>query len=972
MSIQGNIDSLESKKIDSENKVVQLEKKIAEQKATMPSIERKIIDKLENAVELSDKIPAVLTEICDELEVRLADYKRQITSNSANLLLPVVHSVDLNSVDWSSYSFKNEILAESIVVGREHSYLASQTGLGRNIEIPKMQSFFNSEKCYAVFDDEYQIDTQQGLDCLHERVFRLVSMMPHSSKFTLFDLDGLGRNFIYQNDLPKTRKVEDVHKTLNDISSDIQRIYSLFSIKIRSLIDFDDASRGNEDFEFIMVANFPRHFDAASIKQLARIAENGPKCGKYVFLHIDEDAEFPSGTSLSMFKNLEYLPWRILNEHEVGKGFSPVRQETMQAILDGIQKAEKQGTELSFDEGTPFSANSDLWWKEDPTSLISTPIGGSGGKKNDLKIWFGEGKESVCAHGMLGATTGAGKSNLYHTFIMGLACRYSPDDLELYLVDGKQGVEFSDYRYLPHCRVVSLYTSPHLARSVLEELVNTMERRNELLTKYGVSSFSEYRKAGQPGGNMARIVIVVDEYQTFFEDDREGNGSNLMLKLVSQSRSAGIHLFVGSQRFNVSGMQKQQSIFGNMHLRIGMKMTASDITALNEFQNGGKLLLRSCQEVGQAVINDALGDDSSNIQGRIFRMKDEMRKNLIERFRVKWQTTYPDRELESPVILNGTEQPKLSENPQMLHLLNHYRNRPSSEQWKEFAEIPQHAAGLGVDDWYPVENPRVFWLGQQQNIHGQSSLILRCRQSENLMIVGGKPESRLALMSMIAAQIPINHSSKEAYAYIYDCAIEGSPWHGVLEQVAHSIPHEIKIAYKQDEFSCYLDELLNELQTREALAAGARKDLPEVYLFINEAQRAEILHMSEGRFGTAAPSEQGQRLDQVISRGPELGIHVIMSVDSYRGVMMLMERGSVSKFRHRVALQMNDEDSFKFVNGRQASRLQAHGDKPLYGLYIEEMQNRLQQFKPYEYKCKDSLAAELKRLQEKYQRWEQA
>ncbi|RUO71773.1 FtsK/SpoIIIE domain-containing protein [Idiomarina ramblicola] len=971
MTSSEQISSLEQLQGELERKAVKLQSEKSDIIKQLKELEPQTVSALQKQIDAGHGIPEVIQQIMGAVYQQLENYQQQRIEEIYKFKVPLLYQPDLNAVDWLSHSFNEDELARQITYGCESFIDANQYGLYESIELPLVKPLLATERSYAVFDNEYQIDKQQGLNVLHERVMRLVAMMPHSSRFTLLDLDGFGSNFIYKNDLPKTRPVsDDVHKTLDDIAADIKRIYGLFSVQVQSLLDFDEGSRGNEDFEFIMVANFPRGFDRRSIEQLARIAENGPKCGKYVFLHIDEEAEFPSGTSLSMFKNLEYLPWRTLKEGEAGEGFFPVESTTMQAIFKGIQNSEKQETELRFEEGTPFINDFEQWWQADPVAQIHTPVGGSGGKKNDLRIWFGEGKDSVCAHGMLGATTGAGKSNLYHTFIMGLACRYSPDDLQFYLVDGKQGVEFTDYRSLPHCRVVSLYTSPQLARSVLEELVDTMERRNELFTQYGVSSFAEYRKAGQPGGNLARIVAVVDEYQTFFEDDRDGLGSELMLKLVSQSRSAGIHLFVGSQRFNVAGMQKQQAIFGNMHLRVGMKMTAADITALNEFQAGGKALLRSCQEVGQAVINDALGDDSSNIQGRIFRMTDDLRKELIERLQQKWHDSYADRELESPVILNGTEQPKLSENPQLLHVLHHYAERPDDNQWREFAALPQHAAGLGINEWYPVEKPHVFWLGQQQNIHGQSALILRRRQAENLVIVGDNAEARLGLSGMMLAQLPVNHGHCDAKAYLYDCAIEGSPWHGVLQQVAESTSIETNVATHSDEFAAQLNELTEELSQRQAVASSDRHQLSSIYLFISEAQRAEALQMSEGRFGTPTPSEQGQLLEQLYSKGPELGIHVVLAVDSYRALSQLMERAMLSKFRHRIALQMNEEDSFKFINGRQASRLQAAGPKPIYALYIEEMQNRMEQFKPYAYQSQEKLTEELEQLSQERQRWE--
>lgn len=915
--------------------------------------------KAENArVEVETTAKQLLVDYMAEFDAELAQRRENLAEavRSAEPL-PVVFNYDLNAVDWSQYNFNQEFLATQMPTGGAAGVPAEVLGTEHPLVVPKFEALLGSNNCFVIHED----DEGFGMEAMHERVARLAAMMPHSAKFAFFDKKDFGAAFRYQGSLPRTRQHgSDMQRTLEDIAGDIERITRKFDLKVQSILDFDESIRRNEGFEFIFVANFPEELDRRNIEMLARIARGGPRCGKYLFLHMSPNATFPNGTSMDLFENVFEL-----NTSE----FVPVKDSTFDAILSGISNTEKQETELKFDEGTSFTKDLSRWWQEDPSKQISTPVGGSGAKKDDMRIWFGEGKDSVCAHGMLGATTGAGKSNLYHAFIMGLACRYSPQDLEFYLVDGKQGVEFDAYRSLPHARVVSLFTSPRLARSVLEELVDEMERRNTLFTEHGVSSFSEYRKLGQPGGNLARVIAVVDEYQTFFEDDRDGEGSELMLKLVSQSRSAGIHLFVGSQRFNVAGMQKQQAIFGNMHMRVGMKMTASDITALNEFQAGGKAMLRSCQEVGQAVINDALGDDSSNISGRIFRMPDDLRRELIVKLNEKWQAEFPERELEAPVILNGSEQPKLSENPQLLHVLHHFKTRPTAEQWQAYAVQPEHTGGIAVSDWYPVESPQAFWLGKEQSIHGQAVMVLRRRHAENLLIVGDNNEARLGLLTALTAQLLVNHSAADVALHVYDSAIEGSPWYGVVAKAAELIGLPANVMNGDAALLEQLTQLNSLIEARAAMSTEERNQQQTVYLVLNDVQRANALQLTQGRFGNAEPSEAGKLLLALLQRGPELGVHVWMAADSFRGISQVLEKQQINFFRHRVALQMTDDDSFKFINSRDAAKLQAHGPRPIHALYIEEMQNRKEQFKPYAYSKPEALAAELEALRTALARW---
>ena len=129
-----------------------------------------------------------------------------------------------------------------------------------------------------------------------------------------------------------------------------------------------------------------------------------------------------------------------------------------------------------------------------------------------------------------------------------MAVRYSPQELEIWLVDGKDGVEFQPYQNLPHVKVVSLQSAPELSRSILSELDGEKERRNSIFNQVGVSDFIAYRQQEQPLGNLPRIILIVDEYQELFIDDKEGEASQALLELASQGRSTGIHLLLGSQR----------------------------------------------------------------------------------------------------------------------------------------------------------------------------------------------------------------------------------------------------------------------------------------------------------------------------------------------------------------------------------------------------------------------------------------
>jgi S-DNA-T family DNA segregation ATPase FtsK/SpoIIIE len=388
--------------------------------------------------------------------------------------------------------------------------------------------------------------------------------------------------------------------------------------------------RVNERFQFVFAADFPNQYDRRAIEILQSIGNTGMPAGVYLFIHLNADCELPRDLSMSNFRNAYFLDLTKSLISPQGLSLQP----------DGAPAPDLQGPlfkklsnskppERALDWGSVVGLPEAEWWKDTTTQKVLTPVGLRGGGEN-LNIWFGVQNGRPCAHGMLGAMTGSGKSNLYHVLITGLAVRYSPAELRLYLIDGKDGVEFQPYRDLPHAGVVSLRSSPELSRSVLAELIAEKERRNGIFRSCCVSDFAAYRREGQPQGNIPRIVLLVDEYQELFEGDRDGIASTHLLQLAQQGRSAGIHVLLSSQRFGATGMLHQEAIFGNIHLRMAMKMTDADVQALTEFDRKGKALIASCDLPGKIVIHDGSGDDSANKVGKVAYLPKERRDQLLQ------------------------------------------------------------------------------------------------------------------------------------------------------------------------------------------------------------------------------------------------------------------------------------------------------------------------------------------------------
>ena len=111
------------------------------------------------------------------------------------------------------------------------------------------------------------------------------------------------------------------------------------------------------------------------------------------------------------------------------------------------------------------------------------------------------------------------------------ALRYSPDQLELYLIDFKKGVEFKVYAAmnLPHARVIAVESEREFGLSVLQRLDVELKERGEIYREFGCQDLAGYRECGRDVP-MPRVLLVIDEFQEFFvENDKIAQEVTLLL-----------------------------------------------------------------------------------------------------------------------------------------------------------------------------------------------------------------------------------------------------------------------------------------------------------------------------------------------------------------------------------------------------------------------------------------------------------
>ena len=170
-------------------------------------------------------------------------------------------------------------------------------------------------------------------------------------------------------------------------------------------------------------------------------------------------------------------------------------------------------------------------------------------------------------HGLVAGTTGAGKSELLRTLVIGLASEHSPDDLVFVLVDYKGGSAFDVCTSLPHVVGIVTDLDEHLSQRALRSLDAELHHRELVLREAAAKDIFEYRDMGSPSGPLPRLMVVIDEFATLRAELPDFVSA--LVGIAQRGRSLGVHLILATQR--PSGAV-DANIKANTNLRIALRV----------------------------------------------------------------------------------------------------------------------------------------------------------------------------------------------------------------------------------------------------------------------------------------------------------------------------------------------------------------------------------------------------------------
>ena len=425
-----------------------------------------------------------------------------------------------------------------------------------------------------------------------------------------------------------------------------------------------ETGRVTDPYRLIILFDYPAGIDNLAQRDLVRLAATGADRGICFLVHHDPASTAEHEVDARQLLDL-LTPVAIANETvslsqlpNVPAKLDPAFDANVAAgICDVIAELAEIAVLPTIDFNRTLPERS-TWWQ--PVSdEISTVIGYDDRTPALVRLRSGN---PALPHVLVGGAVGQGKSNLLLVLIHGLAARYDPADLEMYLLDFKHGVEFSalgpaDERehWLPHVRVLGIHSDRPFGLAVLRHLSEELARRSEIFKSHGnVADIAEL-----PAGpeRPPRIIAVLDEFQVLMEDDDElaDEAARLIERLVRLGRAYGVHVVLATQ--TIEGVKRlsnrRDSIFGQVPYRIALKTTPADSQAI---LRTGNTAAAELQFRGEAVLNANFGspDDNQHVLVSFADKKvlDELRRELW----LKSGTTRPPRvfHLAEPARLTDT------------------------------------------------------------------------------------------------------------------------------------------------------------------------------------------------------------------------------------------------------------------------------------------------------------------------------
>ncbi len=828
-----------------------------------------------------------------------------------------------------------EAFPEELVFGKVH-YRFDESGArlprSQEMSLPHDGAFELPLRLLFPAQGSLLIETGQGagrdeaIACLNQVVGGLLASSPPGRlSFSLVDPVGLGESFAglmhladYEEHLINSRirtQPSQIEERLGELCEYMEKVIQMYLRNEYASISEYNRVAGTvaEKYHFLVVADFPRQFTDEAARRLRSIAQSGARCGVFTLIHHDGRSELPAGFAMEDLRaasaSLRATAAGFVAGGEAPPGsrielFAPPPNDLFLRWIHRIGEANRDSNRIEVPFSQIAPAPEQLWSRR-TSGELRVPIGRTGATKLQ-ELAIGQGTRQ---HALVAGKTGSGKSTLFHVMITNLALWCDPTQVEFYLIDFKKGVEFKAYatHRLPHARVIAIESDREFGLSVLERLDEELKERGEKFRALGAQDIPGYLRAGGTDP-IPRTLLLIDEFQEFFvEDDSISQQAAVLLdRVVRQGRAFGIHAILGSQTLG-GAFTLARATLGQMVIRIALQCNEADAYLIMDDNNPAPRLLT---RPGEGIYNDAAGAPEANSPFQVVWLEDAERERRLREV----TELARDRSMDGlpRVVFEG--------------------NAPA-----DIAADSHVNDCLRSGDFGP--QPRWF-LGAPNSIKAPTGVLFERQSGSNLLFVGQRDDVVEGLVA-IGLHLLIRQLGDRGRFLLVDGRLADPGGQSWLGEAMGWLGDRVE-CLGAHEMGEVIANLAGEVRSR---VEGEPGDGRITFLFVLGLQKYRKLRYEEDfsfSLDEDAAVKPADALNEIITEGPGVGVHTVLSIDTYNSLNRCLSRKAMAEFEKKVLFQMSAADSASLIDSSRAGNLGMNR-----AIYYNEPTGVAETFRPY-------------------------
>lgn len=482
--------------------------------------------------------------------------------------------------------------------------------------------------------------------------------------------------------------------------------------------------------------------------------------------------------------------------------------------------------------------------------------------------------------------------------------KYSPEQLEIYLIDFKGGVEFTIYadKKIPHIRTIAIESDREFGLSVLDGVERELLKRENVFSKEGVQNIEQFHERF-PNERMPRVLLIVDEFQEFYSEDDNIKQAvdDKFDRIIRKGRAFGINTLFSSQ--TLSGNSIKKSTKELIDIRIALMCSDLDSIQILDDRNPAA---RDLTRPGDGIYNAENGKVEGNRRFQAFFIEKNELNNVIE-----------------SVVSYAKEKENVYDNFKQIVF------RGSEKAIMEKDDHP-------LNEIVALTSPKSIklWFGAPIAIADDVSAVIRKQGGSNLLSAGFDEGIGLRILCSSIISIALQHQQGYCRFYSFNFYNIDSEFVSIPDNLYKNINQDyINVNIRDTKVS--LLEIKQEIENRINSVSNSTIN---IFLTIFSFQRGRAFR-KEGY----SMSEESNLLAYILKEGPDVGVYSLIQIDTVDSFSKNLDDNLLKEFSQRITSQINPDNSVRIIGNQKAAKL---GKNRAW--YYDDNENLLIKFKPYE------------------------